>query len=112
MAINETNNLDTLVEAMNYFYDKTGNRISFEYILFEGFNDSVNDAKSLISLCKRVPARVNIIEYNPVAGVPYTKSRRIGQFLLQLEQGNVSVTVRRSRGKDIDAACGQLANKG
>lgn len=114
MPINEQNNLESLMEALKYFYDRTKNRISYEYIAFEGFNDTIEDARNLFRLCKYFPVRVNIIEYNPVEGVPYKKSPedRIDQFARYLTDKGVMVTLRRSRGKDIDAACGQLANKG
>ncbi len=113
MAINETNNLDTLVEALNYFHEKTGNEITFEYILFDGFNDSLQDAKELAELCKRVPAKVNLIEYNKVENVPFKKASSSNRdaFVEYLEKNRIIAKVRRSRGKDIDAACGQLANK-
>lgn len=114
MAINETNNLEVLVESLNYFYEKTGGRITFEYILFDKFNDSRADAEELVKLCRKVPgARVNIIEYNNVDQVPYTKTdeQRRNEFIKYLETHDVVAKVRLSRGKDIDAACGQLANK-
>jgi 23S rRNA (adenine2503-C2)-methyltransferase len=113
MAINETNDLETLVGALNYFYQKTGNKITFEYILFDHFNDGMDDARELVALCRRVPAKVNLIEYNPVDSVDMVKppeSRR-EQFVQFLEKHGVTAKVRKSRGKDIDAACGQLANK-
>ena len=113
MPINETNNLDALMLALKYFYDTTKNRISYEYIAFEGFNDGIEDARALYHLCRDFPVRINIIEYNPVEGVPYVKSPedRINEFARYLTEKGVMVTLRRSRGKDIDAACGQLANK-
>ncbi len=113
MPINESNSLDNLAEALNYFYKKTGNRITFEYIVFNNFNDTLQDAKELWEFCKRVPARVNIIEYNPIAEADFknTEADRLDKFAAFLEDRGVSVHVRRSRGKDIDAACGQLANK-
>ncbi|CAN5221095.1 23S rRNA (adenine(2503)-C(2))-methyltransferase RlmN [soil metagenome] len=114
MAINETNNLQALVVALNYFYEKTGGRITFEYILFDKFNDSRTDAEELVKLCRKVPgAKVNIIEYNNVDQVPYTKTgeTRRDEFIHYLESNDVVANVRLSRGKDIDAACGQLANK-
>lgn len=113
MPINESNSLDNLAEALNYFYKKTGNRITFEYIVFNNFNDTLQDAKELWEFTKRVPARVNIIEYNPIAEADFTNTGadRLDQFAAFLEEKGVSVHVRRSRGKDIDAACGQLANK-
>ena len=113
MAINETNNLEALMSALIYFYHRTRNRISYEYIAFSGFNDTIEDAKKLTALCHDFPVRVNIIEYNQVEGVPYTKSTvdDLDKFAAYLSKHRVRVTVRRSRGKDIDAACGQLANK-
>jgi 23S rRNA (adenine2503-C2)-methyltransferase len=115
MPINESNSLDALVDALNAFYEKTGGRITFEYILFDGLNESPEDAERLVQLCRRVPgARVNIIEYNPIAQADFRKSdaERREAFIAHLERNRVTAKVRRSRGKDIDAACGQLANKG
>jgi 23S rRNA (adenine2503-C2)-methyltransferase len=113
MPINETNTLEALTESLQYFYKKTRNRITFEYILFYNFNDSIEDAKKLHELVKRVPSKVNIIEYNPISNAQYknTDPETLDKFSKYLEDNDVSVTVRRSRGKDIDAACGQLANK-
>ncbi len=114
MPINESNTLTILMEALEYFYQKTKARISYEYIAFERFNDSIEDAVKLVQLCRRrFPVRVNIIEYNPIDGAPFTKSgeERLNAFAAYLAKHGVTVTVRRSRGKDIDAACGQLANK-
>lgn len=114
MPINNQNNLETLMESLVYFHEKTGNRISYEYIAFQGFNDTPEDAKNLAKLCRQFPVRVNIIEYNPIDGVDFEKSEadRIDFFAKTLRDKGVMVTLRRSRGKDIDAACGQLANKG
>ncbi|MCB0544547.1 MAG: 23S rRNA (adenine(2503)-C(2))-methyltransferase RlmN, partial [Saprospiraceae bacterium] len=89
-------------------------RISYEYIAFERFNNSLEDAARLVQLCRRkFPVRVNIIEYNPIEGLLFEKSdeNRLNDFAAYLAREGVTVTVRRSRGKDIDAACGQLANK-
>lgn len=116
MPINETNNLEVLVEALNYYHElRPDNKLTFEYIAFQGFNDSLEDARRLVQLCRRVPTvRVNIIEYNTVEGVEFVKTSadRLDAFVAYLSQNDVDVTVRKSRGKDIDAACGQLANKG
>ena len=114
MPINDDNNLEVLIDALDYYYSQTKNRISYEYILFDGFNDTIEDAKNLLKICKRVPSKVNIIEYNQVADVPYTKATdsNLHEFIEYLASYGVTATVRRSRGKDIDAACGQLANKG
>jgi len=114
MPINESNHLEALMESLEYFYMKTKGRISYEYITFDGFNDSLEDAAKLVQLCRRrFPVRVNIIEYNPIEGLSFVKSdeNRLNEFGAYLAREGVTVTVRRSRGKDIDAACGQLANK-
>jgi len=113
MPINEQNNLSVLMDSIEYFYQKTKNRISYEYIAFQRFNDSIDDAIQLARLCKRFPVRVNIIEYNPIDNAPFTKAdaEQIDRFAQFLRDKGVMITVRRSRGKDIDAACGQLANK-
>lgn len=114
MPINEQNNLATLMDALEYFWCHTRNRISYEYIAFAGFNDQLEDADKLARLCRRFPVRVNIIEYNPIEGAAFSKSPedQIDAFARHLRKQGVMVTVRRSRGSDIDAACGQLANKG
>lgn len=113
MPINEQNSLDALGEALNYFYDKTGTRVTFEFIVFKDFNDGIEDAKELAAFCRKVPAKVNIIEYNPIDDGEFqqTLPERLDVFKNVLEERGVIVNVRRSRGKDIDAACGQLANK-
>jgi 23S rRNA (adenine2503-C2)-methyltransferase len=114
MPINESNNLKSLIEALNYFYKKTGNEITFEYILFKNFNDSIEDADDLIKIYRQVPADlVNIIEYNPIMEARFIKpdEETTDIFMRHLEKNRVNVRLRRSRGKDIDAACGQLANK-
>ena len=113
MAINETNNLETLGESLRYFYDKTGTRPTLEYILFKDFNDQLSDARDLADFCKRMPCKVNIIEYNPIDDGEFQQAspERVTAFVGLLEACNIIVNVRRSRGKDIDAACGQLANK-
>ncbi len=114
MPINNQNNIDSLVDAVNYFKQKTGNRVSFEYVLLENFNDSIDDARLLVALSRRVPGvRVNLIEYNPVEGAVFRRPdmETIMAFYDYLKNHKVLVTLRRSRGADIDAACGQLANK-
>lgn len=114
MPINESNNIKALVDALNYFYKQTHNEITFEYILFKNFNDSLKDADDLIKLYRQVPADlVNIIEYNPIDAATFSKPEEnvVNQFIAYLEKHKVNTRLRRSRGKDIDAACGQLANK-
>jgi 23S rRNA (adenine2503-C2)-methyltransferase len=114
MPINETNNIKSLIDALNYFYNKTKNDITFEYILFKNENDSIQDADDLIKIYKQVPVHlINIIEYNPIDNADYQKpDREVTQkFMDYLAAHRVNVRLRISRGKDIDAACGQLANK-
>ncbi len=113
MPINEQNNLSILMDALEYFHQNTRNQISYEYIAFQNFNDSLEDAANLLALCRRFPVKVNIIEYNPIDGSIFEKAseHRIDDFAKFLSTRGIMTTVRRSRGKDIDAACGQLANK-
>lgn len=114
MPINESNNLKALTDALNYFYQKTKNEITLEYILFNNFNDSLEDADELIRIYRQVPADlVNIIEYNPIDFAKFEKpsEQKMEAFMAYLSRNRVNARLRRSRGKDIDAACGQLANK-
>jgi 23S rRNA (adenine2503-C2)-methyltransferase len=114
MPINDTNNIKSLVDALNYFYKETGNEITFEYILFKDFNDSLKDADELIKIYRQVPADlINIIEYNPIDFAKYEKpdEEKVEAFIAYLGKNRVNARLRRSRGKEIDAACGQLANK-
>ena len=114
MPINDSNNIQSLVEALNYFYAQTKNEITFEYILFKDFNDSLQDADELIKLYRRVPADlINLIEYNPIDAAKFEKPTedKVEAFMSHLAKHKVNARLRRSRGKDIDAACGQLANK-
>ncbi|MHA4812066.1 23S rRNA (adenine(2503)-C(2))-methyltransferase RlmN [Flavitalea flava] len=114
MPVNETNNIKTLIDALNYFYQQTGNEITLEYILFKDFNDSREDADELVKVYRQIPADlVNIIEYNPITGALFAKPDdfAVEKFMQHLEKNKVNARLRRSRGKDIDAACGQLANK-
>lgn len=114
MPINEHNNIKVLIEALNYFYKQTGNEITLEYILFKDLNDSEKDAEELTKIYRQVPADlVNIIEYNPIDAFRFAKptEEATEHFMNILEKNKVNARLRRSRGKDIDAACGQLANK-
>lgn len=114
MEINDSNNLEALSDALRYFYEKTGSRITFEYIIFRDFNDSLQDARELADFARCVPCKINIIEYNPIDGGEFQQALpvKVDTFARFLEEKcNLVVNVRRSRGKDIDAACGQLANK-
>tara|TARA_Y100000589_G_scaffold22763_1_gene18939 strand:- start:581 stop:1630 length:1050 start_codon:yes stop_codon:yes gene_type:complete len=113
MPINEQNSLEALKEAIFYFYEKTQTRITYEYIIFKDFNDEISDAKELASFAKITPCKINIIEYNPIDNGEFQQAKRekVDAFVNFIEGKNIIVNVRRSRGKDIDAACGQLANK-
>ena len=113
MEINESNNLQSLKDALEYFHEKTGSRVTFEYIIFDQFNDTIEDARELAEFAKCVPCKINIIEYNPIDGEPFQQADtdKVEKFAAFLEAKNLIVNIRRSRGKDIDAACGQLANK-
>jgi 23S rRNA (adenine2503-C2)-methyltransferase len=113
MEINASNNIQSLREALEYFHEKTGSRVTFEYIIFDQFNDTIEDARELAEFAKCVPCKINIIEYNPIDGEPFQQAEavKVDKFAAYLESKNLIVNIRRSRGKDIDAACGQLANK-
>lgn len=113
MDINDTNNLEALADALRYFHEKTGSRVTFEYIIFKDFNDRIEDAQELAEFAKCVPCKINIIEYNPIDDGEFQQAERqkVDAFAAFLEDRNLVVNIRRSRGKDIDAACGQLANK-
>jgi 23S rRNA (adenine2503-C2)-methyltransferase len=115
MPINESNNLKILIDSLQYFHQKTKNEITLEYILFNEVNDSLEDAENLVKIYRQVPTHlINVIEYNPIEGVTFLKpnEERTNAFTDYLIKHKINVRVRRSRGKDIDAACGQLANKG
>ena len=115
MPINRSTmtDLTALESAMRYHTNRTGRRLTFEYCLFRGFNDSMDDARELAQLCHRVQAKVNLIMYNNVPGLEFerTGETELNQFMAFLSSRGVVVTVRRSRGTDIAAACGQLANQ-
>lgn len=113
MPINDTNSLTSLKEALLYYHENTGNPVTFEYILFYNFNDSLKDADNLYKFSQLVPSKVNIIEYNPISNATFknSDSQTLDKFQDYLTKKGINVRVRRSRGKDIDAACGQLANK-
>jgi 23S rRNA (adenine2503-C2)-methyltransferase len=113
MPINEQNSLSALKDALKHFYEKTGTRITLEYIVFKDFNDGLQDATELANFAYTVPSKVNLIEYNPIDDAEFKKTspERLKAFVEKLEERKVIVNVRKSRGKDIDAACGQLVNK-
>lgn len=105
--------LEDVLEALIYWYEKTKRRVTFEYIVWDGFNDNDIDIQALVQFCKKVPCKVNIIEYNAIDDGAFKQAapHRIEAYTQALEKAHIPVTVRRSRGNDIDAACGQLANK-
>jgi len=105
--------LSVLADALKYYHRKTGNLVTYEYIVFNGFNDALIDAKELAEFCKHVPCKVNLIEYNSIDGGAFrnTTEEKLEAFKNYLVSQRIQVNIRKSRGKDIDAACGQLANK-
>ena len=113
MILNDSVPLQELRDAIRYFYDKTDSRITYEYILFKEVNDSVEDAKELAKFCKVSPCKINLIQYNKVDGMNYEKSsnKNTETFISYLEEKHLIVNLRKSKGKDINAACGQLVNK-
>lgn len=110
---NLRNNLEDLIEAVKFFHQQTNTRITLEYVMLRGFNDTISDARALAEFCKNFPVKINLIQYNPVENVPFEDSgqERTEAFKDFLDKKNLVVNIRRSRGTDIDAACGQLANK-
>ena len=113
MPFNATFTLSDLREALKYWYDKTGSRITYEYVVWDGINDTEKDIDALVEFCRFAPSKVNLIEYNPIDDGEFRQASNsaIDKYVNTLERNGIVVTVRRSRGKDIDAACGQLANK-
>lgn len=105
--------LTSIMESLSYWYQKTKSRITLEYIIWKGINDGNEDIKALIKFCKSIPSKVNLIQYNSIEGGKYSQanSNIIQNYVTALEQENIIVKIRKSRGDDIDAACGQLANK-
>jgi 23S rRNA (adenine2503-C2)-methyltransferase len=113
MPINEQNSLKALAEALKYYFSKTKNPVTYEYIVFNDFNDNISDAEVLVKFCRHIPCKVNIIEYNPISFANFENAGedKIEIFASYLRKNGVNTNIRRSRGKDIDAACGQLAVK-
>ncbi len=113
MPFNSTFPLSDLRESLQHWYSKTKNRITYEYVVWEGINDKRKDVDALVEFCKFAPSKVNLIEYNPIDDGEFQQadSKALDMYVNILEANDITVTVRRSRGKDIDAACGQLANK-
>jgi len=112
MPVNQSNPLPELISALKFYHSKTRARITFEYLMLNKVNDNLQDAKELAEFCKNFPSKINIIEYNEIQNSEYNKSsiEKTQEFVNYLESKNLIVNIRKSRGKDIDAACGQLAN--
>ena len=113
MPINDTNSLEDLSEALQYWYKKTKKKVTYEYVVWKGINDSLEHAQALLNFCKLLPCKVNLIEYNPIDDGEFQQASEesLRMYMDLLESNGVTTRIRKSRGKDIDAACGQLANK-
>ena len=113
MPFNTNFPLDDLRASLEYWYEKTERIITYEYVVWEGINDRKEDIQALVKFCSYVPCKVNLIEYNPIDDGEFQQASAaaINSYISNLEMHDITVNVRRSRGKDIDAACGQLANK-
>lgn len=114
MPINDSNPLSELADALRYWYQKTKRKVTYEYVVWKGINDTEEHAKALLKFCKVVPSKVNLIEYNPIGDEEFQQAddKILQMYMHLLEKNGVTTRIRKSRGKDIDAACGQLANKG
>jgi len=113
MSINDANPLEDVIDSLEYFSTKLKRQVTFEYVALKNFNETIEDADALAKLCARLKSKVNIISYNPIEEADFerTSKNRLDRFIQRLTQKGVQVSVRKSRGDDIDAACGQLANK-
>ena len=105
--------LDKLINSLDYWYKKTKRKVTFEYLIWKGINDDLEHVEALVKICKRIPSKVNLIEYNSIDSPTFKKADDfwVDNYLKILKKNKIPVSVRRSRGKDINAACGQLANK-
>lgn len=113
MPINDTNPLDELADSLRYWYQKTKKKVTYEYVVWKGINDSEEHARALLKFCKVIPSKVNLIEYNPIDDGEFQQAsdEALDMYMHLLESNGITTRIRKSRGKDIDAACGQLANK-
>ncbi len=113
MPINDTNPLEELAAALKYWYRKTKRRVTYEYVVWKGINDTEEHARALLKFCKHIPCKVNLIEYNPIDDGEFQQAsdEAIHMYQRLLTENGIVARIRKSRGKDIDAACGQLANK-
>ena len=113
MPFNEKMNLNDLIDSLTYWYTKTKKIITYEYVIWKGINDNDEDIQALIDLCKKVPSKVNLIQYNSIDDPNFVQAPAhvLNKYIKTLESNKIKATIRKSRGEDIDAACGQLANK-
>lgn len=113
MPINDTNPLEELADSLRYWYQKTKSKVTYEYVVWKGINDTEEHARALLKFAKVVPSKVNLIEYNPIDDGEFQQApdEVLDMYMDLLEKNGVTTRIRKSRGKDIDAACGQLANK-
>jgi 23S rRNA (adenine2503-C2)-methyltransferase len=113
MPINDTNSLEELADALRHWYYKTKSKVTYEYVVWKGINDQPSDAEALLKFCKIIPCKVNLIEYNPIDEGEFQQASEeaLNMYMDLLEKNGITTRIRKSRGKDIDAACGQLANK-
>ena len=113
MPITHSNPLDDLADALRYWYKKTKRRVTYEYVVWDGINDKAEDAHALLKFAKVIPSKVNLIQYNPIDAGMFRQASddAVKMYQQLLENNGIVARIRVSRGKDIDAACGQLANK-
>ncbi|HWA35331.1 MAG TPA: hypothetical protein VG737_14420, partial [Cyclobacteriaceae bacterium] len=113
MPINDTNSLEELGDALRYWYEKTKKKVTYEYVVWRGINDTQEAAEALLKFAKIIPSKVNLIEYNPIDDGEFQQASdaALNMYMDLLERNGITTRIRKSRGKDIDAACGQLANK-
>lgn len=113
MPINETNSLEELADALRYWYQKTKRKVTYEYVVWKGINDGPEHAQALLKFARVIPCKVNLIEYNPIDDGEFQQASEesLNMYMHLLESNGITTRIRKSRGKDIDAACGQLANK-
>lgn len=113
MPINETNSLEELGEALKYWYKKTKKKVTYEYVVWKDMNDTEEHIQALLKFCQLIPCKVNLIEYNPIDDGEFQQASddALNMYMHLLESHGITTRIRKSRGKDIDAACGQLANK-
>ena len=113
MPFNEKMNLEDLAKSLKYWHNKTKNIITYEYVVWKGINDKEEDINALVKFCKIAPSKVNLIQYNSINDTNFQQGSKevLNRYIERLESNKIKATIRKSRGQDIDAACGQLANK-